>query len=727
MSGKQVNPDSIDYYPFEKLEKTRRSLSRLYTFIKRYVRKTISLDESGTPYVLALFSNEGILLDLYAKDKLTLEWFARGGVRAGGDWSTIGYNAAIEGLRSNRSLASVGEEHENEILKELAVYFAPIRMLSPYEPYDPMEQCGVAIIAPKKYAWAEFLTMIRGTAHDMMITLQFNNIATMYYERSGRGVLSIDNMMSHDGTNLATYYNDELFRVLEVEPISMYYQPVEALIDPLPSNQELWEIVRNHRTISNYPMRVTVHGRDIDVIATTDAFNQPSINAHGVTFYFTTQQKITAELSDKVANGAIKTFDDIVGSTGQIRDIIHRAKKMALTDSNIMLLGESGTGKDIFAQAIHNASPRRNKPFVALNCGALPRDLIESELFGYESGAFSGARKNGNIGKFELANGGTIFLDEIGEMPLDLQVRLLRITEQKQFMRLGGSKLIKADVRIIAATNANIEEMINQRQFRADLFYRLSTMKLNLPALRERKEDILPLAEHFIRQISQKIDKPNIMRFSKAAADLMVRLDWTGNIRELQNLVECIVQIYPGDIILPEYIMDNVSYNTRKTLDNPMQRSTDMGFSSDASDADIPLSASSVPVQPRESAASHFSSWPGSAPSAASVPEYTSSEQVAYPYSAVQAEPLRNPASPHMPEAEEIPYMGSSAAAADQVPGEMPASGSPTRIVRHHRKLSKDMLLEALRACGNNRSAAAEYLGISRRTMYRKMEEFGIE
>ena len=686
MAANTFNSESIDYFPFEKLEETRGSLSRLYTFIKRYVRKTISLDESGTPYVLGLFSNDGVLLDLYAKDKLTLEWFAAGGVRAGGDWSNIGYNAVIEGLKKNTSLSSVGDEHENDILRQLAVYFAPIRMLSPYEPYEPMEQCGVAIITPMRYAWPEYMTMIRGTAHDMMITLQFNNIATMYYERSGRGVLSIDNMMSPDGTCLATYYNDELFRVLETEPVSMYYLPVEALIDPLPSNQELWEIVHHHKTISNYPMKVTVHGKQTEVIASTDAFNQPGVNAHGVTFYFTTQQKITAALSDKVANGAIKTFDDIIGNNKKLRDIIHRAKKMANTDSNIMLLGESGTGKDIFAQAIHNASHRKNKPFVALNCGALPRDLIESELFGYESGAFSGARKNGNIGKFELANGGTIFLDEIGEMPLDLQVRLLRVTEQKQFMRLGGTKLIKADVRIIAATNANIEEMISQKQFRADLFYRLSTMKLNLPALRDRKDDIIPLAEHFIRQISRRIEKPNIMRFSKEAADLMVKLDWTGNIREMQNLIECIVQIYPGDIILPEYILDNVSYNTRKTLEKAEEKEHVPENQKDTSSAGSGRALKEPPKtafsdDASSNAPSYFNSWPNAAPP--------------------------RPASANT-------QGGNS-------------SSDNARPVRHHRKITEEMLLAALRSCGNNRSAAAEYLGISRRTMYRKMEEFGIE
>ena len=638
------------------LEQHRKKLSRLYTFVKRYVGKTISQAGSIT-YSMALFSGDGILLDLYAKDNLVLDWFAEDGIRASSIWTGIGRNAVALGLAGKSSLATVGEENDFPPLKKYAVYFAPINMLSPYEPYEPMEQCGMAILAPLEHAWPEYLTMIRGAAHDMMITLQFNNIATMYYERSGKGVLSIDNLMSPDGANLATYYNKELFRVLETSPIHMYYKPVEALIDPAPANQELWDIVRKHQTIENHPMTLCIHGKEIDVIASTDAFNQPSINAHGVTFYFTTQQKITAELSQKMANGAVKTFDDIIGQNSVLQEMIQRAKRMADTESNIMLLGESGTGKDIFAQAIHNASRRRNKPFIALNCGALPRDLIESELFGYESGAFSGAKKNGNIGKFELANGGTIFLDEIGEMPLDLQVKLLRVVEQKQFMRLGGSKMLKADVRILAATNVNIEEMIRQKQFRSDLYYRLSTMRLHLPALRERRDDIVLLAESFIRNISRRIGKERIMRFSDAAMVLLTQLDWLGNVRELQNVVECIVQLYPGDMILPQYILDNVSYEER-----------------------LRYEAANVTLPSGEK-------------------------------TDIRQDPM--PAAPASPQNK-----------APTDPSQAPARPS---VSRRHRNLTEEDIRAALIECGGNRSNAAVYLGISRRTLYRKIEEYSIQ
>lgn len=640
-----------EYADSRSVEAERGKLSRLYTFIRRYISKTIAPSRSSH-YAMGLFSRDGVLLDLFAKEGYTLERCQLDGIRVGSKWAQLGYNAVSQGILTGDSAESVGEEHVFPPLKRYAVYYAPIRVLSPYEPYEPREECGLGIITPVENAWDDYMAMIRGVAHDMMITLQFNNIATMYYERSGKGILSIDNMMSPTGQNLATYYNDELFRILETRPMEIYYKPVETLIDPLPANRELWDIVENHRVILNQPLDVTCHGKTVELIASTDAFNQPMINAHGVVFYFTTRQKITAELSRQVANGAIKTFDDIIGNNAGLRSLIQKAARMAQTDSNIMILGESGTGKDVFAQAIHNASSRRGKPFVALNCGALPRDLVESELFGYETGAFTGARKNGNVGKFELANGGTIFLDEIGEMPLDLQAKLLRVTESKQLMRLGGNKTIHVDVRIISATNANVEGMIQQKLFRADLYYRLSTMKLHLMPLRERRDDIVPLAEYFIRSVSRRIDKTNIMRFSDAAKALLTQMDWQGNVRELQNLIECIVQLYPGDIILPEYILDNVS---------EQERLRGGAAALSAAAAEPPAAAAESP-QPQ--------------------------------------------LPPQPPE---------------------PAPAEPEGPARRKRKhLTREDLCQALAACGNNRTDASQYLGISRRTFYRKLEEFGL-
>lgn len=215
-----------------------------------------------------------------------------------------------------------------------------------------------------------------------------------------------------------------------------------------------------------------------------------------------------------------------------------------------MITGESGTGKEIFAQAIHNLSSRRGKIFIAVNCGAIPSNLIESELLGYEEGAFTGAKKGGNAGKFELAHGGTIFLDEIGEMSLETQVRLLRVIEEGVVSRVGGSKQIPVDVRIIAATNKDLQEEVKKGSFRKDLFYRLNVLPLWLPPLRDRKEDIPILIDYYMTKVSKKLNK-NKFKIDSTVMNKFMEYDWPGNIRELENVVELIVNTEK----IPDYIL----------------------------------------------------------------------------------------------------------------------------------------------------------------------------
>ncbi|MGB9840301.1 sigma-54 interaction domain-containing protein, partial [Thermovenabulum sp.] len=213
------------------------------------------------------------------------------------------------------------------------------------------------------------------------------------------------------------------------------------------------------------------------------------------------------------------------------------AKKYSQLDSTILIFGESGTGKEIFAQSIHNESKRKNGPFVAINCAALPENLLESELFGYAEGAFTGAKKGGKVGLFELAHNGTIFLDEISEMPLSLQSKLLRVMQEKKVMRLGDDKLIPINIRIICATNRDLLKEVNNGNFRQDLFYRINILPLFIPPLRERKEDIIPLAEYFLKKYSKLIGK-NILGFTHSAVDYLLSLDYPGNVRELEGIIE---------------------------------------------------------------------------------------------------------------------------------------------------------------------------------------------
>lgn len=248
-------------------------------------------------------------------------------------------------------------------------------------------------------------------------------------------------------------------------------------------------------------------------------------------------------------NRATYSFDDIIGEGEAIASAKRFAEKAAWSSSNVLLLGESGTGKELFAHAIHRESRRRNNAFIKVNCGAIPGELLESELFGYEAGAFTGAKKEGKIGKFELADGGTIFLDEIGDMPVYMQVKLLRVLQEKEVERIGANGPKKIDIRVIAATNQDLEQLVKEGKFRSDLYYRLNVLTINIPSLRDREEDIETVVHHIINKVSNKVSK-YIEGISNEALKYLKRYSWPGNIRELENVLERAITIIENETII---------------------------------------------------------------------------------------------------------------------------------------------------------------------------------
>lgn len=261
-------------------------------------------------------------------------------------------------------------------------------------------------------------------------------------------------------------------------------------------------------------------------------------------------QKRVLQLESLV--GKKYSFESIVGTSEQIRGVIDLAKKVAPTDATVLLLGETGTGKEVFAQAIHNASPKAAKSFIALNCAAFTKELLESELFGHKAGAFTGALKD-KKGLIEEANGGTLFLDEIGEMPVDLQSRLLRVLEAGEFIKVGDTKSTKVTVRIIAATNRNLQYEVTEGKFREDLYYRLNVFSIELPSLRERKEDISLLADYYTKFFAIKTNK-KIKGITKETLKLLEAHLWKGNIRELKNIIERAIILENGDYLTTEVL-----------------------------------------------------------------------------------------------------------------------------------------------------------------------------
>jgi formate hydrogenlyase transcriptional activator len=240
-------------------------------------------------------------------------------------------------------------------------------------------------------------------------------------------------------------------------------------------------------------------------------------------------------------------FDEIVGEGASLRAVLKQVETVAPTDSTVLITGETGTGKELIARAIHNLSPRRERTFVKVNCAAIPTGLLESELFGHERGAFTGAIAQ-RIGRFELAHGGTIFLDEVGDIPLELQPKLLRVLQEQEFERLGGTHTTRVDVRLVAATNRNLDEMVAARTFRTDLYYRLRVFPLHMPPLRDRQEDIPALVRYFVEKHARRMNRM-VETIPAETLDLLVRYPWPGNIRELENLIERAVIVSPGPVL----------------------------------------------------------------------------------------------------------------------------------------------------------------------------------
>jgi formate hydrogenlyase transcriptional activator len=269
-------------------------------------------------------------------------------------------------------------------------------------------------------------------------------------------------------------------------------------------------------------------------------------------------------------------FRGIVGSNARLKSVIENIQIVAPADSTVLILGETGTGKELIARAIHDLSPRKNYPFIKVNCAAIPSGLLESELFGHEKGAFTGAIAQ-KIGRFELANKGTLFLDEIGDIPLELQPKLLRVLQEQEFERLGSTRTQRVDVRVVAATNANLAPMVAEKKFRSDLFYRLNVFPISVPPLRERRDDIERLVRHFAFKYAHRMGK-HIVNIPKTTMDALRRYTWPGNIRELQNLMERAVLLSPGpqlrvpltDIVAPVAVNDDGQSSALEQVEREM-------------------------------------------------------------------------------------------------------------------------------------------------------------
>ncbi|MGE5592928.1 MAG: sigma-54-dependent transcriptional regulator [Betaproteobacteria bacterium] len=399
-----------------------------------------------------------------------------------------------------------------------------------------------------------------------------------------------------------------------------------------------------------------------------------------------TIEKALAHERLKMENERLRTmledelvFQEIVGRSAKMRAVFELIRKVANHDVTVLIVGESGTGKELVARAIHYNSPRRAGPFLKLNCAALPDALLESELFGYEKGAFTGAQMR-KPGRFELADGGTLFLDEIGNMSPSMQVKLLRVLQEKEFERVGGKSTVKVDVRILAATNSNLRSEVAKGAFREDLYYRLNVVQICVPPLRERKEDIPLLAQHFIREFNVSLGK-EFAGVSPQAMNLLTRYDWPGNVRELKNAIQAAMLLGEGPFIMPEHLPEEVTgvltsagvggQVTPATLSLPA-----------FPDCPAPLSVPSNAFDPPRASPS------GSASACASGPATTSTAASTSVSGASSVDPAAN--------------------------------ASLEAVEREH-------ILRVLKQCSWNQSKAAWVLGVHRNTLRKKIKQYGLE
>ncbi|WIV11617.1 sigma 54-interacting transcriptional regulator [Proteiniborus sp. MB09-C3] len=376
-----------------------------------------------------------------------------------------------------------------------------------------------------------------------------------------KGILDTINsgVVIYDGKGKVLYKNNSLVRILN----EMGIEDIDCFVKEIRKNQLLQSLLDNDECTRPCEIAIDILGVKYSLLVTITCLNTDSLS-NEVMLTIQNINYFKKQVMQSIEKNQLRLqFDNILGISDGILEVKKLAEKAALSDSNVLILGESGTGKELFARAIHNCSDRKEHAFVPINCGAIPDELFESELFGYEKGAFTGAYAN-KIGKFEIADKGTVFLDEISEMPYRLQVKLLRILQEKEVSRIGSNKIQKIDIKIIAATNVDLQKRVREGLFREDLYYRLNVIPINIPPLRKRKEDIVFITNHFIKYYAE-ILKKDMRCISNEAMSLLLKYPWPGNVRELQNLIEYAVNFETGKMIRSELIEKRLLSNQDKS------------------------------------------------------------------------------------------------------------------------------------------------------------------
>lgn len=510
---------------------------------------------AGSGFIVTLTDNKGIILKIIG-DQEVANSMSKGNFIIGADWSeeSAGTNAVGLAIKLDQPIQVISYEHFCICSHRSTCSAAPIHdtegnIIGVLDMTGDFEKAhshtlGMVVAAAhgidnqleSKHAWAKYHLA--------------NNYMNGIVESISQGVIAVNEF------GVITHINSYANKMLQDNRDEIIGRDIKTYLKPSYFKENRNDLLG----LTDQEVDITSNGKIKKAIISTRKIEGLPSGTEGTVIVFNEINR-TRKLVQRMSGLEAKlTFKDILGENEKFLTTVKLAKNASFSLSNILLLGESGTGKDVFAQAIHNASQSSNGPFVAINCGAIPRELISSELFGYVDGAFTGAKRGGNPGKFEMADGGTLFLDEIGEMPLELQTILLRVIENKSVMRIGGRESIPVNVRVIAATNKDLAREIEKGNFRMDLYYRLNVISISLLPLREHKDDIPLLCQNFIRKFNLQSEK-NACELDDSIYDCFAEYDWPGNVRELYNILERSMNICQGPKLLVTSLPNELTYS----------------------------------------------------------------------------------------------------------------------------------------------------------------------
>jgi len=555
-----VNPYSQDFpqsLSDEELKKRHKESSLLLKTAKPFMDSIYKIVQD-TDFIIRLTDKDGFVLTHIGEEKIVNMYFSIG--------ADDGYNVKEEfvgttaigmTLITGEPIQVVGGEHYLREYHKLTSSACPIKdksgtilgVLSITGSYKQVHPHTLGMVVAAAEAIEKEIKLEEYNNELRSINERFYQIT----ESISEGIIRVDNKGNIMSINRFAR------KLLSFSEANIIGKDIKTILSSDNRADILQGIINGKSHVEEEVNFKTRNGRKKSCIANIT----PIKSAGGVVITFR-ETKMLHSLVNKIVGANAKfNFSDILGKSDAINKAIKLASVSANTNTTILLQGESGTGKEMFAQAIHNESDRRGYPFVFLNCGAIPRELVSSELFGYIEGAFTGAKRGGHPGKFELADGGTIFLDEIGDMPLDAQVSLLRVLEDKKIVRVGGSEVIPIDVRVIAATNKNLNKEVELGNFRSDLFYRINVMPIYTPTLRERKEDIRILIDYFVEKLCKTTNK-TVKGIGPSFYKTMLSYNWPGNVRELQNVMQRVINMVDNNVTLtikdlPPYIVDKDS------------------------------------------------------------------------------------------------------------------------------------------------------------------------